>query len=307
MKKIIAIFLCAVMIFATPIAAQADYGLPGGGLEGRIAELEAQLAALMGQLSGGGTDHAALSRQRREAEHLEQFMYNMTYYGVVLTIAHNDLLIRQRELTARQIALENVRLELGFTTQRNLDYMAAELTALERQIELNRDTIQAERQLLGRRRARYGQDFRNDFVIPTPSRPDVRNADALRTRLIENNASLAVLEGHMGRGVGWSEMMLMEEQRNLLTRQLELSAVTAWNNYLDARSAHELAVSEQSLRRSRLELIDEMFELGEISEVDRMAMRFGVYVEQFAADAAAVALAVSVAEIELMMRGVAAG
>lgn len=314
MKKIISIFLCAVMIlsFATPVFADEPNGngAPpppvGNNLEARIATLEATIERLLAQLAAAPpVDHNAVSRQREEAEQLEQLMYRMTYYGVILTIAHNDLLLRQHELTERQLELENVRFELGLTTQRNLDDLTVSLNNLERQIALNRETIQSRRRHLGRRGGGL------DFQIPSPGAAEINSADVLRERLIRNNASLAVLTGHlsqaMWRNVSWNEIRLMEEQIDLLTRQLELAALTTWNNYQSARTTHALAVAERPLLAARLDLIDDMYDLGEISEVDKMAMRFAVYAERFEADAAVIALAMSVAEIEFMLRGVVGG
>jgi len=280
-------------------------------LEARIAVLEATLAALMAALDTGApfTDHALIERQRQEAIELERFMYHMTYYSIVLSVAHNDLLIRQRTLTERQLQLENVRLELGFTTQNNVDDLSAMLNSLVRQIELNNTTTQAQRRHVETRRGREGYGFIGNFSIPSPSTTSTgRSLDDLRTNLVRNNTALAALESHISQAwqhnMHWNEIRLLEEQRDLLRRQLEMAAMNSWSAYTAARAEFNLAVSERPLLQSRLNMIDELFNLGEISEVDRLASRFAIYAELHRADMAAVALAMSIAELNYMMRGI---
>jgi hypothetical protein len=326
MKKFIAFLLCAILIlgFSSPISAADGNGdangappdLPPSGsgnpLEERIAELEAHLAALTAALNVSPfVDHTAIRRQREEATQLERFMFHLTYYGVCLTISHNALLQEQRDLTARQLELEAVRLELGLTTQSNKDDLTAMLNGLERQIELNNDTIQTQRRHINTRSGRYGYEFIRDFSIPRPGSASVRSADALRQELLRNSAALVVLESHLNQAwrynAHWSEIQLLEEQRDLLTRQLEMAAINTWNTYLAARAAHNSAVSERPLLQTRLELIENMYELGEISTVEKMGMSFAINAELHAADATAIALAMSIAEIDFMRRGIVGG
>ncbi|MCL2216947.1 MAG: TolC family protein [Defluviitaleaceae bacterium] len=321
-KTLIAMILSFVMIlsFAPPVMADVpngDNGPDSNGLvtelEGRIATLEATIAALMAAMNAApAVDHSAISRQRQEAVELERFMFHMTYFGVTLTIAHNDFLIRQRDLTERQLELEHARLELGFSIQNNVDDLDAMLNSLTRQIELNNITTQAQRQHVETRRGRDGYEFIGNFRIPTPSASSrVRSLDELRTNLLRYNTSLIVLESHINQArrhnAHWDEIRLMEEQRDLLRRQLEMAALNSWSTYTVARAEFNLAVSERPLLESRLNMIDELFYLGEISEVDKMTMRFAIYAEQHRADMVAIALAMSIAELNYMMRGIIGG
>ncbi|MCL1878696.1 MAG: TolC family protein, partial [Defluviitaleaceae bacterium] len=274
---------------------------------------EAMLESLINQLTAApqpAAGHATVAEQRRETEQLERLMFRFQYYGVSFAMVQNEFLTHHRELTERQLALENVRIELGFTTQNDLEDLAAVLNNLESQIELNRETIETEQLHINTRRGRSGYEFIRDFTIPAPGRVQVRSADELRRHLMQNNVALTVTENAL-RDAHWhlshAELSLLREQRDLLARQLELAAITAWNNYRSARNLYDLAVSERPLLEARLELIDDMYELGELSEIDKMAKRFVIYAEQHAADAAALALAVAIAEIEFMARGILMG
>jgi len=119
---------------------------------------------------------------------------------------------------------------------------------------------------------------------------------------------LAVLESHLNqafsRNTHMNELRLLEEQRDLLLRQLEIAAINSWNAYLNAKAQHNSMAETRPLLQSRLNLIDEMFNLGEISEVEQMELRFNIYAERHNADQAAITLSMSIAEINSMMRGI---
>jgi len=294
-----------------------DNGNNGNGekaleeLENRIRGLEAQLLAMWSLLSAQPeTDYASINRQSIAAAELERYMFHMKYYGVCLAIARNDLLNRQRSLTERQLVVERVRLDLGFSTLNNVNALDATLNSLRRQIELNDETAQITRQHINTRRGETGYTFIRNFELPVPSSPNVRSADELRAGLINNNASLFVLNSQIdqlsNQNVSWAELRLLHEQRDLLIRQLEMAAINSWTSYLNARAQYDIAIAVRPMLTTRLNLVDEMYRLGEISTVDMMGQRFSVYEELHREDMAAVALAIAVAELDYMMRGIAA-
>ena len=304
MKKIFGIALIFVMFATTQVAA---YYAPSA--EERIAGLEATIAALLAQLDAApDTNHQTVRRQREEAAQLERLMFRFSYYGLCMKIAHNDFLAEQLVLTRRQLELETVRRELGFATQTNVNELAALVASIELQLDQNAVTIPAEKRHIETRRSRTGYEFIRDFSVPSPGNTRVGSADALRENLIQNNVALTVLDGHINQAsrhrVHHEEIRMMNEQRDLLTRQLEMAAIAGWNGYHAARVAFEQATAEAPLLETRLALIYEMFELGEISEVNKMAMRFAVRAEKHATDMAAIALAMSIAELEFMMLGI---
>jgi len=287
---------------------------PSGGtstehLENRIRELEMQLMFLTAMFNvTPEVDHASITRQRQEAVLLERYVLHLTYYSVCLAIAQNNLLVQQQELLERQLKLENVRYELGFSTQNNVTDLEAILNNVTRQIQINNTTILVQRRQFDSRRGQQGYGFIRNFEIPNPSTPNARSEDTLRTNLIRYNTSLFVLGSHIDQArrhrVTGNEISLLEEQQDLLRRQLEIAATNTWDAYLNARAQHNLALSEQDLLHSRLNLIEEMFYLGEISEVDRLAQRFNIYVELHRVELTSVTLAIAIAEVNFMMLGI---
>ncbi|MCL2199556.1 MAG: TolC family protein, partial [Defluviitaleaceae bacterium] len=137
----------------------------------------------------------------------------------------------------------------------------------------------------------------------------IRNPQALRENLISNNTALYTLNSHINQaawhGVSWQEIRLMEDQRDLLTRQLEITALTAWNNYQSARTAQALAHENRPLLQTRQTLVEEMYELGEISQIEKLQLTLAIQAEKFQADQAAISLALAIAEINFMSRGIA--
>jgi hypothetical protein len=278
-------------------------------LGNRISELEAQLMALWSIISAQPeVDHWAIDRQIAEAAELERYMFQIKYYSVCLTIANNNLLNRQRTLTERQLRLERVRLELGFSTQRDVNDINAAFNSINRQIEHNNEIVRISREHINTRRSTSGYGFIGNFGIPAPASPNARSAEELRRGLVNNNTSLFVLERQINQlnrqNVPWAEVRLLQEQRELLVRQLEMVAINSWSAYLDARTQHDLAVALRPLLESRLNLIDEMFRLGEISEVERMEQRFSAYEELHRLDITAIMLVIAVAELDFMMKGI---
>lgn len=322
-KRFVTMLICIAIIFAflSPVAVANDdtavndttdnpNGDGGPSLEDRINILEAQLAALFAQLGEmGEVDSVAIDRQIREAAEVERFMFRLEYINVCFMIANNDLLNRQCALTERQLELERVRLTLGFSTQRNVDALHTHLGILERQIELNNEIIEIKRRYVNTRRGASGYGFIGDFSIPAPAVPTVRTADELRSALIANNTSLFVLDrqiNQLRRNNGaWSEIRLLESQRDLLVRQLEMAAIRGWTAYLEAKAQYDLAETARPTLTARLALLDDLHRLGEIGAVARLEQRYAVYEKLHGADTAAIALAVAVAEVDFMARGIA--
>ena len=331
LKNFTALLICITIIFAlfTPVAAAYDNGaengypangapngsgvngdnggIPNGNgetdLEERIHILEEMLAELVAFLNEMSTahevDHAAIDRQIREAADLERFMLRLEYYNVCSIIANTDLLRGQRTLTERQLELERVRLSLGFSTQSNVDALTAYLNSLRRQIELNDEIVQIKRRSV----SNIG-----NFEIPTPAAPRARTVGELRSALISNNSALFVMERQINQmsrqGASNAEIRLMRTQRDLLVRQLETAATNAWTAYLTAKAQYDIAQASRSMLASRLNMIDELFRIGEISAIARLEQRYAVYEELHGADMTAIALAVAVAELDFMMIGV---
>jgi hypothetical protein len=310
MKKLFAILFAALIVSAAPVLAD---GYENGAvpppyfpnpLESRILTLEAQIAELLTAL-GGGANQATISGQRREAAELERFMFQMKYYGVCLAITQNELLSLQIELMTRQLALENVRLRLGFTTQNNINELTAALDAAQRQAALAEQTIASNRRQIETRRGFENYDFIREFNIPRPGTPRVRNADELRRNLFTNNASLSALESAI-HSAPWTEDALLQDQRDILIRQLEIAAVAAWNSYQSARTAYVQAAADAPLLQTRLRLLENMYSLGKLSEIEKLAGRFEIQATLHNANTAATALSMAIAEIDFMSRGIVA-
>jgi len=288
MKRFIPALICAAIILAllTPAAA----GMP----------------------LGGRMDTATIERRTREAAELDRYMLRMQYYNACLLLINNDLLAHRLALAERQLEVERVRLTLGLSTQKNVDALNVQVNGLRSQIEQSEEALQIKKSDINAKRDVPGYDFIGDFSVPTPDTPDVGSVEELKVSLTRNNVALFELNREMNnlsrnedfRFWFSQELRLMGTQRDLLINQLELAATTGWSAYLDARAQYDLAEESRPLLEARLDLLDEMFRLGEISQIGWLAQRHAVYEELHMADMAAIALAVAVAGLDVMVRGI---
>jgi len=317
-RKFIAMLICVAVISAgvAPIVS-ADPSVPLT-LEEQVAMLQGQVAALTGMLSGlmgtlegmasmGQIDQDVIDRQLRDAELMEQHMFRMQYYGACMTVINNEMLRQLIDLTERQLEIERVQLSLGLTTQLSVDALSAQLTSLNSQLRLSNDALRRTQEHINIRRGRAGFGFIGDFGVPEPGAPEAESAEELRRTFIRRNVSLFNLDNQIRQmneqGASNSQIQLMNAQRNLLVRQLELSANSNWSSYLEARANYNLAQAARPMLEARVALLDEMYRVGEISEFEWMRQRHGAYDELHRADMAAILLAMSIAVIDAMMNG----
>lgn len=326
-KRFTALLLCAFIIITSvmPVTAAEPDDSDNGDycvfelLETRISELETQLAALWAFLasfedSGTGLtweEREIMERHIKQAEDLERYMFRLMYYDVCLSILNNDLLLHQRSLLERQIEVERVRLQVGFSTQRNVNALTTQLSTLNRQIILNNDTIQEKRDFINTKRGQSGYGFIDNFVITVPPVPNARNANELRTALIRNNVTLLDLTNQISNlrrhNATNLEIRTLTTQRDLLESQLRMSATSSWTAYLGIKAQYDIAVTTRLQLEADLILIENMFRLGFISDIDRRTQRYAIYEALHMEDVALIALAVAVAELDYMMIGVVGG
>jgi hypothetical protein len=186
--------------------------------------------------------------------------------------------------------------------------MQAALISLTQQIDANTRTIQAQRRIVenGRSRLPY---TRLNFQIPRHSTTvRGRTLDNVRGEFLRNNAAMMEMNNAVVQArqfMQGEDLRRLEEQRYTLQRNLEMVALNSWNNYSAARTAHNLAAAERPRLLRQLETIEMLYEMGDLSVVDRMAHRFAVYAALFEADAAAIALTMANAEMYYLVRGTA--
>jgi outer membrane protein TolC len=100
------------------------------------------------------------------------------------------------------------------------------------------------------------------------------------------------------------EIGVLNTQYDLLESQLRMSAVNAWTAYLEAKAHYDMAVEARPQLEADLELIENLFRLGFISDIEHRAQRYSIYEALNMESVALIVLEIAVAEIDFMMIGV---
>ena len=291
-------------------------------LQEQVANLQANMSQIWGSMVDQSVDDEEIDRQTKQTTVSENYMFQIEYYNTCLIVVNIDLLSRQKTLTEKQLEVEKTRLVLGISTQSSVDAINARLSGIKQQIEIKNETLRTKRQTISKKIGDSGYEFIKDYSIPVPGAPTAGSKDELIAGLIKNNASLNSLTSQirkqndllfdMRRGNAGSanintvrsQIELLNAQQLLLIKQLELSAMNKWLVYLNAKLQFELAEAARPMLAAQIDLLDEIFRLGKISEVEWIGRRFSIYEEQKRADKAAIELVIATTELDYMMKGV---
>lgn len=291
-------------------------------LQLQVQDLQLNVHFLWDALTGGQPDETALMQQIAQTAATERFIFKVEYYNMCALISGSYLLERHIALVERQLEVERVRLSLGEVTQISVDVLTAQLSGLRRQSISKSDELQTRQHLIDGKRGLPGFDFIGNYTIPTPSLPRVRTLDALKAALISSNASVdaydrqishqnEIIDALVDMGAADEiinayrvELRHMTAERGLLVSQLTTTATNRWFSYLDAKTQFDLAEVTRPMLIAQLELISTLYDLGEISTVEKLRQELSIYEELHKADMAAVALAIEIAQINIMADGI---
>lgn len=293
-------------------------------MQGQISELQFNVQFLWAIVSDDQVDDEILRRQAAQDAVTERLMLQIEYYNVTALLSNSELLERKIILAERYLEVEEVSLSLGETTQLSVDLVYSELNALNRQNEINGEAFRARRQWVDQSRGLPGYEFIRDYTVPVPSSLQANSLSALKTGLVNNNLPLYTIDQQIVReseflaelvdmGVDaeiietvQAEIKRLNAEREFLRNQLELIATNKWLSYHEAEVQYDLAVAMRPALTARLELISLMYDLGEISTVERLRLEVEAYEELHNINLVAISFAVVVAELDVMMQGVVA-
>jgi len=291
-------------------------------MQTEILNLQMGMALLWNVIDGGPLDEEVVRLQAAQATAVERHTFLSEYYNACAILSMNDLLKHRIILTERQLEVELVRLTHGETTQGHIDVINAQLTGLYHQLEIGDELLQIKKQLIDAKRGLPGYEFIGDYSIPTPPSPTAWSLSALKSSFINNNTSIYEYDLQIERFNEWLEELIsigedaevldvirenidtLCAQRESLSNQLEMTATNKWFSYLDAKVQYDLAEAMRPSLIAQLELIVIMYSLGEISTVERLGLELEVYEELQRVDMAALALAIAVAELDLILEGI---
>jgi len=291
-------------------------------IQEQIGELQFNVQLLWAIISDEQVDDEVLRRQAAQSVATERLMLQIEYYNVTALLSGTELLKHNIALAERHLGVERTRLSLGETTQMSVDLVYAELNALNRQREISEKTFRVRRQWIDQSLGLPGYDFIRDYTVPVPASPQANSLSALKTGLMNYDLSLYIVDRQIAQQNEFLaelidtdsdieiieavkvEISRLNAEREALRNQLELAATNRWLAYQEAKVQHDLAVTMRPALTARLELISLMYDLGEISTVERLSLEAEVYEELHNMNLAAIALAIIVAELDVMAVGV---
>jgi len=258
----------------------------------------------------------------RQIEISERLMYRIEYYSAVALRLQSELLSQSIVLAQRQLEVERVRLMLGETIQGSVELSYAQVHAVTEQQRIADESFSLRAEIVSRRRGHSCFEFIDDFTLPTSSHPRAADLSSLIVGLLGNNVSYglitrqitesnAILADLTQAGAGFGTIEIIQSEIHILTTeqgfmrsQLEITATAGWITYLDARVQYDLAQAMRPMLTARLDLIAELYAMGEISHIEKLTHELEVLEELFNADMAIIALATVIAELDAMMLGV---
>jgi len=292
-------------------------------LQAQMTSIQRNLSQIWGSFVDQSVEDDEISEQTTYNVLLEKHMFQMEYYNTCSIIVKNDLLNRQLTLTEKQREVERTRLLLGMSTQKSVDALDTRSRDIRQQIEINNETLRIKRLYVNTKSGKSGYAFISDYKIPVPTSPTAKSADEVRLGLYKNNGSLNSLNSQIkkqedllkdmrnsnansaSRNTLSLEIERLNSQQLLLIKQLELMALSGWVVYLDAKAQFDLAEAARPTIAAQIELNDELFRLGKISEVELLGRKYSAYEQLCTADIAAINLVIAVTELNAMMNGVA--
>ena len=283
-----------------------------------VAVLHESLSSLFDSLASS-PDIDLMNMQARQSAGTQRHITRIEYYNIIRLNLETGLLRQQRDLVSRQIRVARVRIDLGLTTLDDKNAMQNLQDSLTQQINVNDETLRRMKPFLRTRMRSLGESFDYNFSAVRPTASNASSADSLKVALLNSNASLMSLERQLERlddsklqtqadntRYIQSERELIMAQKSLLTKQLELMALNSWAAYVETTLQHYTAQQTRPMLNARLNLLDTMFDIGEISELTWLEQRFEVNRQLHAINTAAVARAIAVADVNLIMSGLAA-
>ncbi|MCL2249578.1 MAG: hypothetical protein FWC13_09940 [Oscillospiraceae bacterium] len=271
-----------------------------------------------------GVNDDSSARQLRQNEINERFLYRVEYYNAIALRLRIELMNRNVTLAQRQFEIERVRLYLGETTQGNVDFAYVQMHAVADQRQLIEDSFLLRVEVINRKRGVFGFEFITDYTLPPTSSPYASDLSSLTTGLLNNNISLEIITQQIDEHNAvladlietnadaeiierlQTEINNLSIEQGFIRGRLEMVATIRWIAYLDAKMQSDLAMTMRPILIANLDLIGELYVLGEISYLEKLTYELEVYEELFNAYMAEIALAIAIAEINTLMLGVVA-
>jgi uncharacterized coiled-coil DUF342 family protein len=293
----------------------------------QIGSLNKQRAALKNQIDSVSGRKAAIGHKINKERMTAEYRLQIAYYNVCSSRGSAALLELQLAVLDKQIAVETVKLGLGVpdATQNAIDALEGSRGAARGQL----DAANAQTELYERGVAKLLRVQPASIVYEMPAGADgrpTRTLDMLINRLYANNSTLieysadiksltelvADLEKTAGKSdttykLRCAELDYAVIQRDEYRDSLASFAAGRYGEFYAAELQYASAMAQRRVSEKDLELLRRYYDSGEISELEFLTQQAKLCRSLSDAQAAIVAKANILSEIELLAGGVALG
>ena len=322
LRVFLAATLCLSIIMTLGISSKADDGVPTlddiiNAMVNQINELTAQVNILTEQLSimqsglsAGRTNPQIVEQQINEAAVSEKHVVRVEYGYACLLQKKIELTEYELSLADKRIEVENVKLSLGETTQSRVDVLAALRLGLEQSLEASREMLKSRKAYIAFYEKTFGYGFIEDYNIPNTA--DARfdfSLSELQRLLIGNNVALQQYNEQISSIYSTTDVdgLAIEQintQKALYEDQLCRHAADRYSAYLNALARYKTSIAMRPVLESQLIYLDDLYSVGEISELELLEQRYSIHEELYNASDATMALMLIVEELTVMTKGV---
>ncbi|WP_163193612.1 TolC family protein [Clostridium thermarum] len=291
----------------------------------QLVEYKKQTAIQQNQVDRLYFQMGQYQKKLKQQKLVEKYQLQVQYYNICLLMKQLNLAKSELELINKQIEVEEEKLNQGLSTQLAVDDLKSRkklasdnITSITNAIELGKSEMKV--------KLNENKDvvFDPNFVIPTDVQgEDTYNLSTLTSKCKENNLQLAEInaniafqsvlvnsiKSYVGDGDS-SYIAVNTELSNLLLnketvdKELSLYVEKQYNSFKNSLNNYNSMIQRKDILNRQLTVIDEQYNAGQISQLEKLTQRYSVLQELLDVDKAIVDKLNAITVMELVEEGI---
>jgi outer membrane protein TolC len=275
----------------------------------QLMEYKKQTALQQNQVDKLNFQKGQYQKKRKQQQLVEKYQLQVQYYNVGLLMKQLTFTESELELINKQIEVEEEKLNQGLSTQLTVDDLKSrkKLTSdnivnLTASIELGKSEMKA--------KLNENKDvvFDPNFTIPAEVQgEDTYSLATLITKckennlqLVETNLSIALqtglnstIKGYIGESDSYymaleAELSKLLLNADIINKNLSLYVEQQYNSFKNSLNHYNSMIHRKSILDRQMIVIDEQYNAGKISQLERLSQRYSVLKELLDVDKAIV-------------------
>lgn len=275
----------------------------------QLKEYKKQMALQQNQVDKLNFQKLQYDKRRSQRKLIERYQLQVQYYNVCLLMRQLDFAQNELELINKQIEVEEEKLKQGLSTQLAVDDLVSRrslasdnITSVSRAVELGKSEMKV--------KLNENKDivFNPNFTIPSEAAgQDSYTLTGLTNSCKSNNLQLIEANAYAGYQnaladsiksyVGETdsayltvsaELMKMRLSATAIDQSLGLYVEQQYNSFRDSLNHYNSMIGRKAVLSRQLQVIEERYNAGQISQLDRLNQRYNVLKELLDVDKAVV-------------------